>query len=220
MAEPRQRAASDHGILAIWHDCAPGREAEFEAWYQQEHLIERLAVPGFLFGRRLEAVSGAPRYFTFYVTQSPTTLTSAAYLARLDDPTPATKTMMTGVFQNMSRTICCRDARAGHFRGAVTVAARFDDFPDPAEGEAWLATYPRDPAVARVELWRAHEPGDTPVAEEERLRGGDAKIGGCLIVETLTSHTAEAIAAGLSRQFPAAETGVYRTLCEIGNGAV
>ena len=51
MAETSQHTGSDHGILAIWHDCAPGREAEFEAWYQQEHLIERLAVPGFLFGR-------------------------------------------------------------------------------------------------------------------------------------------------------------------------
>ena len=32
----------------------PGREAEFEAWFQQEHLAERLAVPGFLLGRRHE----------------------------------------------------------------------------------------------------------------------------------------------------------------------
>jgi hypothetical protein len=37
----------------------PGREAEFEKWFQHEHLQERLAVPGFLLGggtRRSRAV--------------------------------------------------------------------------------------------------------------------------------------------------------------------
>lgn len=40
------------GILAIWNDVAPGRDADFNEWFQSEHLAERLAVPGFLFGRR------------------------------------------------------------------------------------------------------------------------------------------------------------------------
>jgi hypothetical protein len=33
------------GILAIFNNVAPGREAEFEEWFQHEHLQERLAVP-------------------------------------------------------------------------------------------------------------------------------------------------------------------------------
>jgi hypothetical protein len=44
------------GILAIFNNVAPGREAEFEEWFQHEHLAERIAVPGFLLGRRHEAV--------------------------------------------------------------------------------------------------------------------------------------------------------------------
>ena len=56
---------SDFGILAIFNDCRPGREAEFEAWFQGEHLIERLSVPGFLFGRRHQAISGKLRLFQF-----------------------------------------------------------------------------------------------------------------------------------------------------------
>ena len=47
---------NEPGILAIFNDCRPGREAEFEAWFQGEHLIERLAVPGFLFGRRFSSM--------------------------------------------------------------------------------------------------------------------------------------------------------------------
>ena len=46
------------GILAIFNNVAPGREAEFEEWFQHEHLAERMAVPGFLIGRRHEAIAG------------------------------------------------------------------------------------------------------------------------------------------------------------------
>ena len=35
--------ATQPGILAIFNDVAPGREAEFDEWFQGEHLIERLA---------------------------------------------------------------------------------------------------------------------------------------------------------------------------------
>ena len=34
------------GILAIFNNVAAGREAEFEEWFQHEHLQERLGVPG------------------------------------------------------------------------------------------------------------------------------------------------------------------------------
>jgi hypothetical protein len=218
MSRPEQFRPVKKGILAVWHDCAPGREAEFETWYQQEHLFERLAVPGFLFGRRLEALSGTPRYFTYYVTEAVGTLTSPDYLERLDDPTPATKTMMTEVFRNMSRTVCRREKRVGRLRGALLVTARFREFPVLPDTETWMTEYLQDPGVANVELWRGSEPDDMPVAEEERLRCGDQKIDGCLVVETLQLGAARTIVSDLALEFPDAETGVYQTLCQIGNG--
>jgi hypothetical protein len=57
--------------------------------------------------------------------------------------------------------------------------------------------------------------GALPVSEEERLRGGDRRIAGCLLVETLRLPDAERIADALAACFPAGETGVYRLLCEI-----
>ena len=50
---------------------------------------------------------------------------------------------------------------------------------------------------------------------EERLRGGDRKIEGCLLVETLRLPDAEKIAVSLAATFPQAEIGVYRLLCDI-----
>jgi hypothetical protein len=57
-----------------------------------------------------------------------------------------------------------------------------------------------------------------PVSMEEKLRGGDKKIKGCLMVDTLRQSDAETLGARLSRQFPGAELGVFRVLCQLGRG--
>jgi hypothetical protein len=203
------------GILAIFNNVAPGREAEFEEWFQHEHLAERIAVPGFLLGRRYEAVAGRPQYFNFYLTQSVEVLKSAAYLARLDDPTPMTRTVMSGIFKDMIRTVCHRTFQIGAMRGAAAVAARFDERPDEALLQATVESLMRDKAVACGEIWTAASPREFPVSEEEKLRGGDRKIEACLLIETLRVSEAEKVAAVLQSQFPRAAVCTYRLLCEI-----
>ena len=209
---------SQPGILAIFNDCRAGREAEFEAWFQGEHLIERLAVPGFLFGRRHKAISGAPGYFNFYMVETPEVLTSKPYLERLDHPTPMTRTIMSEVFINMNRTVCRRAVRRGHFRGAFVAAARFNLTPDEAVLLGLLENLTADTAVAGGEIWIALDPAGMPVSMEEKLRGGDKKIAGALMIDTLYEQGAQAVGAQLAKQFPHADVGVFRVLCQIGRG--
>jgi hypothetical protein len=203
------------GILAIFNNAAPGREAEFEEWFQHEHLAERIAVPGFLLGRRYEAVSGQPRYFNLYVTQSAEVLKSAAYIERLNHPTPMTHRIMSEIFKDMIRTVCHRTLRLGAMRGSAAVAVRFTGAVDQDALKSGLEILAGDRAVACGEIWTAVDARTLPVSEEERLRGGDKKIAACLYIETLRVTDAEQIGAALSRTFPAAEIGVYRLLCEI-----
>jgi hypothetical protein len=203
------------GILAIFNNVAPGREAYFEEWFQHEHLAERMAVPGFLIGRRHEAISGQPRYFNFYVTQSVDVLKSAAYLGRLDEPTPMTRTVMSEIFKDMIRTVCHRTFRLGAMRGTGVVAVRFGERRTEAALKATVERLIRDKAVACGEVWRAADPLEFPISIEERLRGGDRKIEMCLLVETLRMPEAEQIAVALAKEFPNTEIGVYRLLCEI-----
>src|SRR6478752_7434146 len=204
------------GILAIFNDVAAGRDAEFDAWFQGEHLIERLAVPGFLFGRRHQAISGSAAYSNFYLVESPAVLTSKAYLERLDNPTPMTKKIMSEVFLNMNRTLCHRTLRRGGFRGAYAVTVRFNDPPD-IEGLTLLANeLASDTAIAACEIWTAVDPAGQPVSMEEKLRGGDKKIKACLMVDTLRQADAEKIGADLSRQFAKSDVGVFRVLCQLG----
>jgi len=208
--------ADTPGILAIFNNVARGREAAFETWMQHEHLAERLAVPGFLLARRYEALAGTPRFFISYLTRSATVLTSPAYLARLDDPTPQTRMIMTEVFRDMCRTVCHRAARLGAGRGSVAIAARFAVRQDVPALRARIEAALQDPAVACGEVWTAANTSEFRVSQEERLRGGDQRIGACLLIETLRVDSAERIAATLAGEFPQAEIGVYRLLCERG----
>jgi hypothetical protein len=204
------------GILAIFNDCRAGREAEFEAWFQGEHLLERLSVPGFLFGRRHKAISGAGGYFNFYLVESPEVLMSKPYLERLDHPTPMTHTVMSEVFINMNRTVCWRTTRHGGFRGAFAVTARFNRKQNEAVLSDALKKITADTAVAGGEIWIALDQAGMPVSMEEKLRGGDKKIAAALMIDTLYQHGAETVGAQLARQFPDADIGVFQVLCHIG----
>ncbi|HEX5210668.1 MAG TPA: hypothetical protein VFW22_02900 [Pseudolabrys sp.] len=212
--------AAQQGILAIFNDCVAGRETEFEEWFQGEHLLERLAVPGFLFGRRHQAISGSCGYFNFYLVESPAVLVSKAYLERLDHPTPMTRKVMSEIFINMNRTLCHRTLRRGGFRGAFAVTARFNEVPDIGTLMRLSDTLVKDSAVAACEIWTAVDPAGQPVSMEEKLRGGDRKIKACLMVDTLQQDEAEKMGANLAKQFPAADVGVFRVLCQLGNGGI
>ena len=208
--------AGQPGILAIFNDCRAGREAEFEAWFQGEHLLERLAVPGFLYGRRHQAISGSSDYFNFYLVESPDVLTSKPYLGRLDNPTPMTRKIMSEIFLNATRTVCRRTLRSGGFRGAFAVTARFlNDAPDPAALARLAEDLVQDAAIAACEIWETVDPGGQPVSMEEQLRGGDKKIRACLMVDTLRQADAEKIGADLSRRFSQADVGVFCVLCQL-----
>jgi len=209
---------SQRGILAIFNDCVAGREAEFEEWFQGEHLQERLAVPGFLFGRRHQAILGSCGYFNFYLVEQPAVLTSKPYLERLDHPTPLTRKVMSEIFINMNRTICHRTLRLGAFRGAHAVTARFNTAPDMAALTALAETLVKDTSIASCEIWRAADRTGQPVSMEEKLRGGDKRIEACLMVDTLRQTDAETIGKRLTKDFARADVGVFRVLCQIGQG--
>lgn len=83
--------------LAVWLECLPEAEGDFDRWYRQEHLAERVGLPGFLRGRRGVALRGAPRYFAFYEADGVEVFRSAAYLERQGNPTALTRQIMPRV---------------------------------------------------------------------------------------------------------------------------
>ncbi|HEX5816317.1 MAG TPA: hypothetical protein VF010_13380 [Methylomirabilota bacterium] len=79
------------GLLMVWADVPSDKEKEFNRWYNEEHLAERLAVPGFLGAARYEAVKGGPRHLAVYELESPAVLESEAYQRVQAQPTEWTK---------------------------------------------------------------------------------------------------------------------------------
>lgn len=66
-------------LLLVMMDVDPEHEAEFNRWYEREHIPERMAIPGFLSARRYRAIEGEPKYLALYELESPDVLDSEAY---------------------------------------------------------------------------------------------------------------------------------------------
>jgi hypothetical protein len=67
------------GLLLMMTDIDPANEADFNRWYEEEHLDERMAIPGFINARRFTALEGGPKYLALYDLESPEVLQSAPY---------------------------------------------------------------------------------------------------------------------------------------------
>jgi hypothetical protein len=60
------------GLLLTMTEPPPAMEEEFNAWYDTEHLQERLAITGFRSARRwLADVAGEGKYLATYELDSP-----------------------------------------------------------------------------------------------------------------------------------------------------
>lgn len=165
--------------LAIWFDFDPVGQTDLDAWYPQQHLPERLGVPGFLRGRRYAALRASLPYLTFYETRDAAVLSSPAYLERLNHPTEWTRRVLPrfrGMVRNAYRLLAASptDRVEQHL-----LTARIE--PGPA-GEAaarqWLARN-AVPALALLNgvrgcgLYASETAGTAVVTEERRIVGGE-----------------------------------------------
>jgi hypothetical protein len=106
-------------------------EAEFNRWYDREHLEERVAIDGFLEARRYVAHDGDPKYLSLYSTATFEVLDSPAYRAALANQTAWSRANIAR-FQNMIRAVARITVSRGTGRGAALGIIRLRP---PAGGE-------------------------------------------------------------------------------------
>ena len=121
------------GMLLTSMDIDPTHEADFNRWYDREHLIERVAIDGFLEARRYIAHQGSPKYLCLYSTETFEVLDSPAYRAALMNPTEWSKTNLAR-FENMIRTVARITISRGNGRGAVLGLIRVRPSKESEEG--------------------------------------------------------------------------------------
>lgn len=177
--------------LLLSFDVAAPAVADHDRWHTQEHLPERLAIPGFLRGTRwvklpeARGLPGEPRYFVLYEVDRLATLTSEAYLARLNQPSAWTRQVMP-FYCGMSRGLCVVSASVGYGLGHVARLLRFR----PAAGREaatrrWLTEdvlprLPAQPGLGSVHLLEgAVAP---PMTREQQIRGTDAGVDWALVI--------------------------------------
>src|SRR3979490_2668312 len=105
------------GMLLTSMDIDPSDEAEFNRWYDREHLEERVAIDGFLEARRYVAQDGRPKYLSLYSTETFEVLDSPAYRAALANQTDWSRAVIAR-FKNMIRAVARITISRGHGRGA------------------------------------------------------------------------------------------------------
>lgn len=78
------------GLLLTLTEPPAAMEEEFNAWYDEEHLPERLAIPGFRSAQRwvADVAPGQGKYLATYELDSLAVLFSKEYLSRFEHPTP------------------------------------------------------------------------------------------------------------------------------------
>ncbi len=115
------------GAVAIWNDIAEAGRAEFYAWHLQEHMPERVGIPGFVRGRRYRAADSAtqPEFFTLYETTSFQVIQGTDYLSRLNEPSDWTRTA-TSHFLFTTRSLTRVVASHGVGSGGAMLTLRFD----------------------------------------------------------------------------------------------
>ena len=106
------------GMLLTSMDIDPSHEAEFNRWYDREHLEERVGIEGFLEARRYLAHQGAPKYLSLYSTETFEVLESPAYRTALANQTAWSKANIA-CFKNMIRAVARITISRGQGRGAA-----------------------------------------------------------------------------------------------------
>ncbi len=175
------RAKKGRGLLMVYVDVPVELEDEFNRWYDEEHIPERLAIPGVLDAARYVAARGGPKYLACYEIESAETWRSDAWQYHLNNPTEWSQRMSPGVIgttyiRNLYRLLYPAEVPAETASAGMAPALLVGRMETPAELEdAFNAAYDAErlplyyniPGYIRGRRWTAvmGEPKYTTVHE-------------------------------------------------------
>jgi hypothetical protein len=215
------------GMLLTSMDIDPSHEAEFNRWYDREHLEERVAIDGFLEARRYIAHDGSPKYLSLYSTATFEVLDSPAYRTALANQTDWSKANI-GRFKNMIRAVARITISRGQGRGAALGIIRLR--PRAGREEALRATLrdrldPREcDGIVSMHLMESDARLSKPLTDNPSASGRGAGDWFVLIDGADISVIASIITGrfGATAAFEAdiISTGVYRLMWDLSKSDI
>ncbi len=110
-------APAVNGLLFVASDIDPADDADFNRWYDREHVEERVRIPGFLSGARYSSLEGGRKYLGLYRTESLAVFGTAGYRAAFEKQTPWSIANLDRMRQPMRR-VCAVHAVTGFGSGS------------------------------------------------------------------------------------------------------
>ena len=127
-------------VMVNWSDVAPEHRHAYYEWHCREHMVGRVALPGFVRGRRYIAAKASRDFLVCYEVEGLEVLTSKAYLDKANAPSELTR-RTTPFVKNSSRALARVKHTLGVGTGGCALTLRFDAAPgDEARLERHLAT--------------------------------------------------------------------------------
>jgi hypothetical protein len=171
-------ALQGSAFITMWHDVKPSALADFDAWHTHEHMPERVAIPGFLGGRRYwNDMLTRQRCFTLYEGHDAEVFRSTGYLARLNNPTPWT-TKVQPHFSNFLRVVCDIAASEGCGIGGSIATWRLSLAPGaPLNAAAVVRALRAAPAISAAHVGLARPDITSYRTAETELRPAGQEAG-------------------------------------------
>ena len=210
------------GVIAIWNDITAEGRDNFYRWHEQQHIPERVSIPGFLRGRRYICQSGAPEFYTLYEVRDRAVLSGQPYLDRLNNPTEWT-TRSVQHFRNTSRSLCDVLFSWGSGSGGVIGTIRFDC--EPAQDASVLKLLMEDvlpklqeaTGIVAAHVCRADLEASTVKTAEQKGRAENLVPRWVVMLEGSQFEPVEAALTGplgpralAAARIPEALHGIYR----------
>lgn len=147
------------GVMINWTNVAPAHRPAYDAWQCREHMPGRVAIAGFLRGRRYIAAAHdkAQRDFlTLYEVADLAVLTGADYLAKANNPSPLTR-QTTPLVRDSIRGLARVRASFGAGMGGAALTLRLDPQAGrEAELERFLVAHALPACAQRYDITGAH----------------------------------------------------------------
>ena len=178
-------AKKGRGLLMVYVDVPVAVEDEFNRWYNEEHIAERLSIPGVLNAARYVAVRGGPKHLACYELSEPEAYFTDTWQHFLNNPTAWSQRMSPTVVghnfvrhvyrlfypEAVSEEVAQADMAPALLVGRMTVPPHLEDIWNQAYHEERLPLYRTIPGYIRARRFKAvtsepqHEPKYTTVHE-------------------------------------------------------
>ncbi|HJQ56247.1 MAG TPA: hypothetical protein VJ890_05040 [Vineibacter sp.] len=139
------------GMLIVLNEVRSRDAADFNEWYNREHIDERVNLPGFYRARRYVAADSVtdPRYLATYECKTVSDLATPRYMKLLANQTPWSKRNMARFTRFSRLTLRIRVDLAHGVGGAVSCVRFVPDSTKAARLVAWLKDEALPSAIRR-----------------------------------------------------------------------